>query len=106
MFAYYTAARWFGITLDLVLGIFCAIVGLMELYTVKDSSTASMSFLIYFLCYNTEFSRNKYFRKIGTKKLFVYTEIGGMLLKTFVIFSAPIILKNFTPKNPRLSRSN
>lgn len=42
MFAYYTAARWFGITLDLVLGMFCAIVGLFELYTVKDSSTAGM----------------------------------------------------------------
>lgn len=51
MFAYYTAARWFGITLDLVLGIFCAIVGLMELYTVKDSSTASMSFQINVLCH-------------------------------------------------------
>ncbi|CAB4021928.1 multidrug resistance-associated 4-like, partial [Paramuricea clavata] len=40
MFAYYTAARWFGITLDLVLGMFCVLVGLFELYTVKDSSTA------------------------------------------------------------------
>ena len=99
MFAYYTAARWFGITLDLVLGIFCAIVGLMELYTVKDSSTASMSFLIYFPCYNTEFSRNKYFKKIGTKKLFVYTEIGGMLLKTFLIFSTPNIEKFHTKES-------
>jgi hypothetical protein len=43
MFAYYTAARWFGITLDLVLCIFCVLVGLFELYTVKDSSTAGMN---------------------------------------------------------------
>jgi hypothetical protein len=43
MFAYYTAARWFGITLDLVLGMFCVLVGLFELYTVKDSSSAGMS---------------------------------------------------------------
>ena len=43
MFAYYTAARWFGITLDLVLGMFCVLVGLFELYTVKDSSTAGMN---------------------------------------------------------------
>ncbi len=49
MFAYYTAARWFGITLDLVLGMFCAIIGLLELYTVKDSSTAGMSFCFEFI---------------------------------------------------------
>jgi hypothetical protein len=52
MFAYYTAARWFGTTLDLVLYMFCVFVALFELYTVKDSSTAGMnayqsSFILY-----------------------------------------------------------
>jgi hypothetical protein len=60
MFAYYTAARWFGMTLDLVLCMFCALVGLLELYTVKDSSTAgniSSVICIYFI---NNYNRNNH----------------------------------------------
>jgi hypothetical protein len=61
MFAYYTAARWFGTTLDLVLYMFCVFVALFELYTVmKDSSTAGMnayqsSFILYIINANLAF---------------------------------------------------
>ena len=40
MFAYYTAARWFAMTLDLILLVFSSVVAITQVYAVTDSSHA------------------------------------------------------------------
>ena len=40
MYAYYTAARWFGLAIDVILLFFLTIVSTTELYLVTDSSSA------------------------------------------------------------------
>jgi hypothetical protein len=40
MYAYYTAARWFGLAIDVILLVFLTIVSTTELYLVTDSSSA------------------------------------------------------------------
>jgi hypothetical protein len=40
MYAYYTAARWFGLAIDVIILVFLTIVSTTELYLVTDSSSA------------------------------------------------------------------
>jgi hypothetical protein len=51
MYAYYVAARWFGLAMDVIFLVFLTIVSTTELYSVTDSSTAGkyMITLIFFI---------------------------------------------------------
>jgi hypothetical protein len=48
MYAYYAAARWFGLVIDVIVLVFLTVVSTTELYSVTDSSTAGRHNYIYY----------------------------------------------------------